>query len=240
MSWRRQPMRRLRRWMKVLMGRELAHRLDVRCHPVWHGSDYGGWYVCPRQLAPGSVVYAFGIGEDISFERSLAAALEVEIHSFDFTPRSLSWLSEQCLPGGMTVHPWGLLDIDGTVRIQPPARPDHVSHTVLLRAERGAVGTAPGLVVPVYRLSTICQRLGHDRIDLLKMDVEGAEYRILGDLEAGGAPRPRQLLVEFHHGHHGIEIEETRRAVTSLRDMGYRLAAVSPSGRELTFLHTPQ
>ena len=39
--------------------------------------------------------------------------------------------------------------------------------------------------------------LGHDHLDLLKLDIEGAEYEVLDSLAAEGI-RSRILCVEFH------------------------------------------
>ena len=41
--------------------------------------------------------------------------------------------------------------------------------------------------------------LGHDHLDVLKMDIEGAEYAVLDDMLQSDI-LPDQLLVEFHHG----------------------------------------
>ncbi len=91
--------------------------------------------------------------------------------------------------------------------------------------------------VPAYSLSTICGQLEHNRIDLLKMDIEGAEYEVLeGLLES--PIKPRQLLIEFHHRFSGIGIEKTRDIIERLRADGYQIFAVSEAGREVSFLRT--
>src|SRR5207248_3092074 len=92
-----------------------------------------------------------------------------------------------------------------------------------------------GFRAPVCRLSTAMRELEHTRIDLLKMDVEGAEYAVLQDMLAGGI-RPRQLLVEFHHRFRGVGRRATTRALRALDIAGYRIFHVSPTGREFAFL----
>jgi len=42
------------------------------------------------------------------------------------------------------------------------------------------------------------RELRHASIDLLKMDIEGAEYDVLADMISQRIP-VKQLLVEFHH-----------------------------------------
>ena len=47
-------------------------------------------------------------------------------------------------------------------------------------------------------LSTILEKLGHNRIDILKMDIEGAEYEVIEDIISSTVPI-QQVLIEFHH-----------------------------------------
>ena len=73
------------------------------------------------------------------------------------------------------------------------------------------------------------------------MDIEGAEYEVLDSLIASDI-RPTQLLVEFHHRFPSIGKEKTAGVIRRLRDIGYRIYAVSANGREVSFFHqhTPE
>jgi len=90
------------------------------------------------------------------------------------------------------------------------------------------------IFVKVESLSTIMQRLGHKEIDLLKMDIEGAEYKVIDDLIKDKLPI-RQIAVEFHHRFREFGILKTRQYVKKLRNTGFRLFYVSPSGEEFSF-----
>ncbi|MDX1430577.1 MAG: FkbM family methyltransferase, partial [Rhodothermales bacterium] len=109
--------------------------------------------------------------------------------------------------------------------------PGHVSHTMLDRAST----QERSIEVPVMRLRTIMQKLSHDDITVLKMDIEGAEYAVIKDI-ADSDIRPRQILVEFHHRFPEVTIEQTATAITTLRTIGYSLYWVSPSNEEFSFL----
>ena len=97
------------------------------------------------------------------------------------------------------------------------------------------------LCIGIACCATICTRhfqMGHRKIDLLKLDIEGAEYSLLEALTANGRIRAaRQLLVEFHHGvtQHGPN--DTRRIVDGLADAGFRL--VHTEGRNYIFRQDP-
>jgi len=89
--------------------------------------------------------------------------------------------------------------------------------------------------MPVLRLATIMEKLGHDHIDVLKMDIEGAEYGVIADLLSCEI-RVDQLLVEFHHRWPEVGLDKTRRAIHELNERGYRIFNISPNGEEYSFL----
>jgi FkbM family methyltransferase len=215
-------------WLRRLRGRprQIAE-LDVPMLRM--GSDYGGYCVCPTGLDHGSVVYSFGIGEDVSFDLAMIERFGVTVHAFDPTPRSIEWVSRQSLPAEFTLHPWGVASFDGTARFTPPKNPAHVSH----RLSEAAEG-ARGFEAPVKRLGTIMRELGHDRVDVLKLDVEGAEYALLEELWQ--TPAVGQLLLEFHHHLPGIPLARTEAAIDALMHAGFELFHVSDTAHEFSFL----
>jgi FkbM family methyltransferase len=209
--------------------RALHPRVDLRTPALRLGTSYGGYAVDPRGLGPDAVVYSLGIGEDVSFDLELIERFGVEVHAFDPTPRSIAWLRSQTLSPSFHAHPWGVAGHDGRARFTPPADPAHVSATCLDRCD----GSGPAFEAEVFRVATLLRRLGHARLDVLKMDVEGAEYAIVDDLVAHG-PTPRQILLEFHHHLPEVHPRRTARALAQLRRAGYRVFHVSANGRELS------
>ena len=54
--------------------------------------------------------------------------------------------------------------------------------------------------LPVRSVASIMKEFGHSRIDLLKIDVEGSEYRMLeGLIDSGMCDKIHQLTLEWHH-----------------------------------------
>jgi FkbM family methyltransferase len=219
-----------RRAIRSVAGRDLFYLRQVRARRLRLGRPEARWCVCPAGLGSDSVCYSFGVGEDISFELALIERFELRVEAFDPTPRSLAWIKSQPLPPEFTLHEVGLAPWDGTAPFSPPVDPTHVSYS-MVRCE----SAGPAVYAPVRRLATIARMLGHTRIDLLKMDIEGAEYRVLPDCLSSDL-QIHQILVEFHHRWDVIGIAETKRAISFLRDRNYRIANVSPSGCEYTFL----
>lgn len=218
---------------KAAVGRDGEFRVEAGSrHAVRRfGSAYGGWDVVTTGLDADSVVYSFGIGEDASFDTALIEKFNLTVHAFDPTPSSLAWVKRQSFPDRFIMHDHGIAAFDGAVPFNPPERAGYVSYTYLERPS----ARAKAIVLPVRRLGTIMKELGHDRIDVLKMDVEGAEYDVLADIGASGI-RPRQILVEFHHRFPGVGIGRSKAAIMGLRAMGYRLFSASGKNAEFCFI----
>lgn len=209
----------------------LPGKVDSSYQKLRCGSDYGGWTICPEHINSASLVYSFGVGEDISFDLSLIERFGCRIIAFDPTPRSIQWVKEQRLPANLEMHPFGVAAFDGEALFYPPDNPDHVSHTIVSRG--GHSGKA--IRAPMRRLSSIMHSLGHSKIDILKMDIEGAEYEVLKDAMASKID-VSQILVEFYHRFSDIGPRPTLGAVNLLRKNGYALFSVSRSREEFSFI----
>ena len=225
--------RRRKRFFKRLLGRELRLKPEVDV-PLIHAGD---WRYSPTGLDAGSIAYSLGVGDDIGLVLLLIEKHGVELHAFDPTPNSLEMLDDRELPPKFHMHPWGVCASDGPIRFAPRAKRDGSSSEVMYTIVTDAAADAGVIEVPGYTLATIASTLGHERIDLLKMDIEGAEYEVLDGM-LDSALRPRQLLVEFHHRFPGIGLERTATMIERLRGVGYRISAVSDLGREVSFLLT--
>lgn len=223
--------RRLRWAARRAVGRDVRFPVQVTMPAARHGGDAGEWWVCPEGLGAESVVYSLGIGTDITFDLSLIQAYGLRVEAFDPTPRAIEYVSSQVLPSGYRWHAVGIGARDGRARFFPPENPNHVSHTLVHREATGS----SAIEVEIRSLPTVLRELGHDRIDVLKMDIEGAEYEVLDDV-LGHRLRVRQILVEFHHRFPEVGLDRTRRAVAALNAAGYRIFFSSESGEEYSFI----
>jgi len=222
-----------RRLIRCAAGRDLFVRPNHVCTRLRLGSDYGGWEFCPDNISAESIVYSFGVGEDISFDQAMIETFGVTVHAFDPTPRSIAWVRSQNTHSKFLLHEYGLSDSDCVAEFHPPSNPRHVSHSILSHSPSAKASIS----VSLRRLPTIMTELKHDRIDLLKMDIEGAEYGVIDDLVKSGI-RPQQILIEFHHRFKGVGSGKTRAAIRALERAGYSLFSVSASGEEYSFILT--
>lgn len=227
----RNAVRFSRRLLRCVRGQDLLSPRDIRCRTEPLGDDGGDWTICPDLVDQDSIVYSVGVGKEISFDLALIEEFGVTVHAFDPTPESIEWVASQSLPAKFVFHPVGLADFDGEAQFNPPANPDHVSHSMAIQhsAENSPIK------VPVRRFSTLLDELGHPHVDLLKIDIEGAEYDVIPDvLQSPGCPR--QFLVEFHHWFPSVPPKRTKNTIGLMRSAGFRLFSVAPNGREYAFL----
>jgi FkbM family methyltransferase len=198
-----------------------------------YGSSYGGWAVPDDYLSAGSVLYSVGVGTDISFDRAVLECYACQLFAFDPTPNAVTFMQESRLPEGLTFLPIGLSAHDGTEKFFPPKTDGFDSFS---QSSTDSDSVAAAITCEVLTFASLKRRLGHDAVDLLKMDIEGFEYGVIQQILASTMPTPGCLLIEFHHGMYGILPEKTTDAVESLLHRGYEIFWISPIGREYGFL----
>jgi len=184
------------------------------------GTEYGGWTIpADHGLGPDSVCYMAGAGEDISFDCEIARRFGSRVTVLDPTPRAIAHFEQLCravqagqafpINGSDTAFytigpadlarmrflPFGLFDADLEQKFYLPRNPAHVSCSTA-----NLQGTEDYFTAQCHTLRSIMNGQADARVDLVKMDIEGAEYAVIGDLVTSG-PLPRLLLVEFDEIH---------------------------------------
>lgn len=139
------------------------------------GDRLGSWTVPDLFLDRDSVVYCVGCGEDVTFDLALIDRFGCTVHAFDPTPRAIDHVAKVAGANPRyKFQPIGLWDSDTTVSFFAPANEAHVSHSIVNLQQTNRTFEAP-----VRRLKNVMADEGHEKLSLLKLDVEGAEYRIL-------------------------------------------------------------
>jgi FkbM family methyltransferase len=217
------------RLRKVLLGRDLYLWRQFKPATQKMGEGYGAWHILPENLSKDSIVYSFGVGTDISFDLDMILTYQLKIHAFDPTPRSIAWVKNQNLPNSFSLFEYGLANFDGNTYFELPENETHISGKISSENRNKRIS------VPVKKLSTIAHELGHSHIDVLKMDIEGAEYDVIEDILQSSL-QIDQILIEFHHRFKEIGIAKTEKAVKQLYNAGYKIFHVSASGEEVSFI----
>lgn len=217
---------------KRLVGRELRIRKDVRL-PT---KELGGWPCWVEGMPDRPMVLSAGIGGDVSFERALVEQYNALVHALDPTPDSVDWISRQVIGEGFHFHPWALGGKDATLRMFRRINKRGKKSSMMWTMSEQASAADNAIEVRACTVGTAMTELGMPSLDILKLDIEGAEYPVLEGL-SGLETRPGQILVEFHHRFPGIGKARTEQALEELRRIGYRVFAISDTGRELSLVH---
>lgn len=181
------------------------------------GSRYGGWVVPTRLMASDWICYCGGVGEDITFDLGLIERFGCEVFAFDPTPRSIAHVEREA--AGVPRYrfkPVGLWSDDQTLRFYEPKNPNHVSHSVVNLQQTGTYFEAP-----CRSIASLMAELGHDRIDLLKIDIEGAEHTVIAAMLDTGI-RPKVLCTEIDQP---VSFTRYWRTINRILASGYRLIA---------------
>ncbi|MBN1253521.1 MAG: FkbM family methyltransferase [Bacteroidales bacterium] len=222
---------KLLRLLKVIRGKDIFICKDINIDTETFGNKCVEWTFYSKTIDENSVVYSFGVGDDISFDLSLINKYDLQIFAFDPTPKSFDWITSQNLPNQFVINNIGLADYDGKAKFNPPENPEHISATMLERPET----KNQSYKVDVKTLKSIMKELNHSEIDILKMDIEGMEYRVIDNLLENNI-LPYQILIEFHHRFKNVGIKETAKTVKKLRKSGYKVFHVSKTGEEIAFI----
>lgn len=154
-------------------------RFNLDCER-W-GTEYGGFYI-PHDFVneKSFLVYSFGIGEDLSFSEAVINQGGV-CYAFDPTPKAIKFVEHHQLFSDPNFHflPYGISDTDGEEDFYLPKRPDYVSASII---PHKSVDHENAIKVKMKTLRTIMQELGHEKIDILKMDIEGAEFQVMDNI----------------------------------------------------------
>ena len=215
------------------------------------GTGYGGWIIpADAGLTADSICYSAGAGEDISFDCALVERFHCQVRVIDPTSRAIQHFTDlekavksgQRFPvnnsleeyysikaedfGRLRYVPVGLADRDAELKFYLPKNPAYVSCSTENLQKTDAYFMAQCL-----RVSSLMQQLGDTAIDLLKMDIEGAEYAVIRDIVTMKL-LPRLLLIEFDEVHTPMDSEANTRIkqhIEMLEQAGMRCIAVEGS-----------
>jgi FkbM family methyltransferase len=206
-----------------IANKEKNHKAPLCDNPSRLGDEYGGWTICVPKTYPlnGTIVYSVGVGRNIKWDEAMIAAYGTQHHGFDPTPTAIDYFQKRSPPAGYVFHKYGLGVVDGKVDVQRPIG-NNDSFTVLkdgAEAKPDAVTT-----IDVLKLESMLKMLGHKEIEILKADIEGAEFDVIADWAARNyRPPAQQILIEFHDRFFSNGRAKLRKAVQDMKSIGFVL-----------------
>lgn len=209
-------------------------RPSIKISYKWYGNKYGGFFVCPKYLNENSIVYSFGIGEDISFDKSIVNEHNSQVFCFDPTPKSISWIKNQTLDKNILFFEFGISKQNEIVDFYLPKNSNYVSGSLICQSN---VDQNNCISVEMKSLKSIMDDLGHNIIDVLKMDIEGSEYDVIDYILESNIVI-KQLLVEFHDRYLHDGVSKTKESIAKLSSHGFKVFAISDSLQEISFINS--
>ena len=212
------------------------------------GTNYGGWVV-PENLGLNekSVVYSGGVGEDVSFDLLLHEKYKCNILLIDPTEKSKKHFEEikkyykfnkWKFTGDIQKDYYGLLyplkpnfdkiqyldiglwDKKTTLEFYKQTNENYCSQTFI----RDMFGEEYD-EVPVDTIKNIMDSNGHTHIDLLKLDIEGSEIKVLSKMLDDNI-YPSYICVEFDLLIKGKDTNgKTQKLANRLVSLGYKILA---------------
>ncbi len=219
-----------------------AKEVVAHYHGISNTLWTNGEKVLIDRLGPLSFKMIFDAGANEGKWSKLAyeAHAEAAIHAFEIVPDTFAIMKDNigALSDRVTLNSMGLADAAGSVSVR--VDPNSTVLSSMLPADTSEGDTTVTIDCKVSSGAAYCQQHGIDRIDFLKIDVEGAEEKVIKGFE----PLIKAKKIRL------VQFEYNRGAIVSgflLRDFyryfepkGYVLGKLFPDGvqfHDYTFAH---
>jgi len=221
-------------WLRLsTVNQNVIHlRKTFYCKKKWYGSSYGGFYVNPKLLNENSIVYSFGIGKDISFDRTIIKKHRCKVYGFDPTPKSIEYVKTNNRNSLFQFNDYGISRRTGVEIFFLPKDERGVSGSMSMNQ---SVSEEKTIEVKMKSFDDIAKEFSHHHIDVVKMDIEGSEYDVLESL-LDSKVSITQLLVEFHDRCYEGEIK-SKKITELLYNRGFEIFATSLNFEEISFIN---
>lgn len=170
---------------------------------------------------------ASGPEGDITFDLELIRNYGCEVFAFEPAPEAAEHIREAAAGvERFSFLPLAVGPQDGVINLYRSADPDHMALST-----GDLEGSGETVEVQMRSLPSLMRELGHDRIDLLKLAVEGLEYELLESIDPSQLG-VRVLLVEFTWSRPAAA---AFNATEALKRQGYR--PIYRHVADVTFVH---
>jgi FkbM family methyltransferase len=161
-----------------------------RSVPTVQVGSIDSWRIVDKHLDRPFVIAA-GVGKNITFEIEVARRWDADVVLLDPTPTGVYTMSRLDVSGSKLRYlAVGLAAKDGVQRFSPPINAEEGSFSI-------ARTDAEIIEFECRSLQSLLRDSGRNRVDILKMDIEGFEYGVL-DRMLRDRLRVDQLCIELH------------------------------------------
>ena len=198
--------------------------IEVDLPTKYLGTPYGGWYFSEKSLSKKPTLLSAGVGEDVYFDIEILNNFSAKVYFVDPTPRSISHIDKiidnlekqksvefDIKSGNQPIEAYDLSSIqrddfllikkalynktDLTIKFFKPSNEEFVSHSISNYQNQFSKKT-DYIEVTTTTVENIINQYEIDHLDILKLDIEGAENQVIPNLLKKKI-FPTQILVEF-------------------------------------------
>ena len=223
------------------------------------GTYYGGWFIPDEfEISEDSIIYGVGVGEDISFELNIQNTFKSNIILIDPTQRSITHFKE--IQNYYKTNEWdfsgdiqhdyeeqigslnpylskfkyiekALWEHNNSLKFYKQDDDQYVSQTLI----ENMFGSKYDIVESIT-IENIMKQNNHKHIDILKLDIEGAEITVLNHM-LDCKIYPKVLCIEFDLILKGKDVNNhTKQIINRLQNDGYKV--VHNDNMNITFTYT--
>jgi len=210
---------KLKKLKAVVKGRDFFYNITINIKAEKLGNKSEGWWIYPDIIKDKKpIVFSFGLGENISFDMSIMQKYNAKVYGFDPTPKALKYVKSIDTGDNFILQEYAVSNSDEHITFNLPENENHVSGSIL------DINSTKTITVEAKRIQAILQELNikSNEIDILKMDIEGAEYNVIEDM-LNCQIFPKQVLIEYHHFFDTISNEQTKENILLLLKNNYEL-----------------
>lgn len=190
---------------------------------------YGNYYIKPSVLPERPIIFSFGVGQnmnDVSFDLAVLKKLHPELYLVDPTPMSQRFIETLSLPQNVRFFPIAISTLDGEIDLYSGDIEENFEQTSTVSIYNNGVHNNNSFRVKSKRLKTFMTDCGIGKIDILKMDIEGAAISVLEDGLNDGI-LPTQIMCEFERPEKLLDVikylQNVSRLFRRLRKLGYKI-----------------
>lgn len=170
-----------------------------------------------------SVIVDVGCGFMAEFSQSLIEKYNLKAYGVDPTLKHKPHLLEiEAKHGGKFKHiPVAITKENGKISFNETL--DNESGSILKDHKNILHDSIRTYEVDSMNLPTLLKHLGLNEVDLLKLDLEGAEFELLSNISEEDLKPFKQIFIEFHHlAVKGYTKKDTLRLVKKIKSLGFK------------------
>ena len=175
--------------------------------------NVGNYLIKENLLNSKSIIYSFGIGENLGFEKKIADTFKCSVYCFDPTSLAKNFMEKEKYNKTLIIfQPYGIWNVDGKIKFfyQDENNLNNSGGSITNLFETNKYD-----LLECFKLSTLMKKNNHNKVDVVKLDIEGASIEVIHDFMNENI-NPNQIVVEFEYSETD-EIDESEFKIWSKR-----------------------